>query len=362
MRRFTSSIRKPVKRQGAEQYLLITLMSFAGSVTLTRLFLELTGYPQLGGGALHIAHVLWGGLLLFFAALLPLLFANRWVYTLGALLGGIGVGLFIDEVGKFITATNDYFYPLAAPIIYAFFLLTVLLYLQVRRPVRGEARSELYRVFDAMEEVLEHDLDAAERAELEQRLSYIAQQQDQPVLAHVAKELLEVIHYEAMELAPPRSTLWQRLSAAWERFEDRRVSPLRVKAVLAGGLLALSLMALTNMIAALPLGPEPGSLERLIEQLVQSGQLSGGSGWLAARLALETSVGLLMLVSAGLYIAGKDNYANGLSYLGLLLSLTTVNLLVFYFDQFSTITTALVQFGLLLTTAYYRQKYLNKNK
>src|SRR5690606_9357710 len=84
MHRFTSRIRRPVKRQGAEQYILLTLLSFAASVILTRLFLELTGYPQLGGGTFHIAHVLWGGLLLFAAALMPLFIANRWVYTLGA--------------------------------------------------------------------------------------------------------------------------------------------------------------------------------------------------------------------------------------------------------------------------------------
>src|SRR3954447_26074324 len=91
-------IRKPVKREDAEQYLVITLLGFAASVILIRLCLELTGYPQLGNSELHIAHVLWGGLLLFAASLLPLFFANRWVYKVSALLAGVGVGLFIDEV------------------------------------------------------------------------------------------------------------------------------------------------------------------------------------------------------------------------------------------------------------------------
>ena len=49
-----------------------------------------------------------------------------------ALLVGAGVGLFIDEVGKYITTTNDYFFPIAAPIIYAVFMLSVLLLLAVR--------------------------------------------------------------------------------------------------------------------------------------------------------------------------------------------------------------------------------------
>ena len=111
---FANRIRRPVERDGAAFYVLLTLLSFALSVVLTRLFLQLTGYPQLGGATLHIAHLLWGGLFLFIGALTMLIFANRWVYRLGAILTGIGVGLFIDEVGKFITRTNDYFYPPAA--------------------------------------------------------------------------------------------------------------------------------------------------------------------------------------------------------------------------------------------------------
>ncbi len=48
-----SRTRPPVKHRNAEHYILLMLLSFAASVTLTRLFLFLTGYPQVGGGELH---------------------------------------------------------------------------------------------------------------------------------------------------------------------------------------------------------------------------------------------------------------------------------------------------------------------
>src|SRR3990172_1247467 len=140
MNPWATRLRTPVRRHGAESYLLATLLSFAASLSLTRLFLNLSGFPQLGNQQIHIAHVLWGGLLLFIAALLPLIYANRGFYWATGVLAGVGIGLFIDEVGKFITQTNDYFYPPAAPIIYAFFLLTVLLYYQVRRKPTRAAR------------------------------------------------------------------------------------------------------------------------------------------------------------------------------------------------------------------------------
>ena len=38
------------------------LVSAIATLIVIRIFLEATGYPQLGGGGLHIAHVLWGGL------------------------------------------------------------------------------------------------------------------------------------------------------------------------------------------------------------------------------------------------------------------------------------------------------------
>lgn len=364
MYRFRSQIRNPVPRLGAEQYLLFTLLSFASSVTLTRLFLDLTGYPQLGGNGFHIAHVLWGGLLLFIASLGPLILANRWVYTASALASGAGVGLFIDEVGKFITANNDYFSPLAAPIIYAFFLLTVLLYVRIRRAPIREPRAALYHALDGFEEVLEHDLDPSERAELVETLHYVSGQTQSPDMAHLADHLLEFIQDENLKLVPVGSSIWQKTVAWWENAEARWLNRWRTKAVLAGSLIALGLVALYNMYLALPIGSSPTSLEQIIHQMLISGQLtsSGSLAWFSAWLALETSVGLLLIMAGGMFLAGKDHFAVGMGYLGLLLSLTTVNLLVFYFEQFSTILSAVIQFCILLGLIYYRRRFLEPDQ
>ena len=159
-----------MRREGAERYLFLMLVSFAATVIGTRWFLELTGFPQLGGGDLHIAHALWGGAALFAAAILPILLAGRAVYTTSAVLAGIGGGLFIDEVGKFITATNDYFYPAAAPIIYATFLLTALVWLRARTPDDPDPRSQLLTALELLEESVEGDLQRREADDLAARL------------------------------------------------------------------------------------------------------------------------------------------------------------------------------------------------
>ena len=360
MTRWVSRIRKPVRREGVELYLLLMLLSFGGSVALTRLFLDLTGYPQLGSGDFHIAHVLWGGLLLYLAALLPLIFANRWVYLVGAPLAGIGVGLFIDEVGKFITQTNDYFEPLAAPIVYAFFLLSVLVYFRATRPVPRDPRAELYQVLEAMEEVLDHDLDAQERQELELRLKRVAQDDRHPAFSRLARELLEFLHSEELRLAPQvpgRLEPWlQRLS----RFEQRWLTRARLRAGLAGGLAALGGYWSAHA-ARLMLGG--GSAVRLAEKLSELatlGRLSGERGLdiFTIQLALEGTVGAMILLGAVLLLAGREPWGLALSYFGLLLALAGVNLLTFYFEQFSTIIGASVQFGLLLGVTYYRRRFV----
>lgn len=120
-------------REGAERYLLLVIVSFTIAVVGTRWYLQATGYPQIGGGELHIAHMLWGGLLLVAAAVLGLVLTAAWVPTTAAILTGVGTGLFVDEVGKFITASNDYFYPLAAPLIYGLLLTLVLVFVMIRR-------------------------------------------------------------------------------------------------------------------------------------------------------------------------------------------------------------------------------------
>jgi hypothetical protein len=141
-------------RDGAERSLLLVIVSFVVAVVGTRWFLQATGYPQVGGGELHIAHMLWGGLALVVAALLSLVVAAAWVPPVAAILTGAGTGLFIDEVGKFITASNDYFYPLAAPLIYGLVLALALIFILVRhrdggapavgRPARVSAWEEAH--------------------------------------------------------------------------------------------------------------------------------------------------------------------------------------------------------------------------
>lgn len=152
-----------VRRDRGSRYLLLTTASFAVTVMAVRVYLDTAGYPKVGGGGIHVAHMLWGGLLLVVAALVLQLFVGRRALILSSLAAGIGVGLFIDEVGKFITESNDYFFAPAAPIIYGAVLLLVLVWLRVRGDDRPSPAEATQGAIEALRDLADGRLSATDR-------------------------------------------------------------------------------------------------------------------------------------------------------------------------------------------------------
>lgn len=355
--------RTPVLRYRARQNILITLLSFAFSVSATRLFLELTGYPQLGGGELHIAHVLWGGLFLFVAALLPILYANEWAHSLSALIAGLGVGLFIDEVGKFITSTNDYFYPSAAPIVYVFFLLTALLGSQVRNHRPRNARSKMYAVLERFTEVLDRDLSTTEREELVQSLGEIRDSKKDHDLSTLAESLRSYLEKEQSKAVTEIPNFLDRIRGWLLKIEDKFFSRKKVRFWLVLGFFAWGIWAMVSPFLFYHLVNDPAQLQLFVNQLMTNNLVRNASGltWFEARVVMEGGLGLFALLSAGLILFKAEKAGVWMGVTSLLITLTIVNLLVFYFDQFSTIILASLQFVLLVLSLRYRQRFLSKS-
>lgn len=129
------------------------LIAAVATVLVIRTQLWLTNYPQLGGGGLHIAHLLYGGLFMVIAIGVLLMFLGRGPRRPAALLGGIGFGFFIDELGKFVTEDNNYFFKPAAGAIYLVFMVMFLTirFLATRSDLTTEERAAnaVYLAIDA---------------------------------------------------------------------------------------------------------------------------------------------------------------------------------------------------------------------
>lgn len=355
------SNRSPIIQSRVNEYLLITLISFASSVSLTRLFLYVTGFPQLGGGGIHIAHVLWGGLILFIGTLLPIVFSNRWALDLSALFSGIGIGLFIDEVGKFITQNNDYFYPTAAPIIYAFFLLTVLLYLELKRPKQKTSRVLLYECLQEIEELLDNDLSIKEHRIITQKLKFIINNNEDEENKMLAVSLLDYLTNREVFTVPHQPTHIEKWTFRYRKFESKWLSKKRMRLILAFLLIVWGLYSATEPFIWIKSSNSPENIEIIIRNLINQNLVKNESGlnWYQAQIGLEGALGFLGLFSGLLLTFQKDQIGTKIGIATILVMLTFANLLLFYFDQFSTIFNAIGQFFLLIFLLRYRVRFLN---
>lgn len=180
-----------------EEFFISAIVSILG----IRFFLKITGYPQLGGGGFHISHMLWGGLMLMIALMLILFFLNAEFRHPAAIIGGLGFGTFIDELGKFITSDNNYFYQPTIALIYVIF---VLLYLSVHLLDRAREFTQhehLINSIEIMKEAVINDLDHVEK---EQAMYYLSKADPKDPITISMKKL-----YQTLDSLPRRKlSIW----------------------------------------------------------------------------------------------------------------------------------------------------------
>jgi len=202
-RRLWRRRRSPLRNSDAALLLESFLVAAVISVLAIRWILTVTGFPRLGGGDLHIAHMLWGGGLMLVAILLMLAYLDRSMLHAAAIIAGLGFGTFIDEVGKFITADNDYFFRPAVAVIYVVFVMVFL----VARVLVGHRqlsrREALANALDLLEPRLGRPLEGDDRRAITRLL-------DQ---AGGGSDLVAAIrtYVEGLPSRPDEESWWERV-------------------------------------------------------------------------------------------------------------------------------------------------------
>jgi hypothetical protein len=193
-----------------ESFLVSAVVSILG----IRFYLEMTGYPKLGGHGLHIAHMLWGGMLMVVAIVLLLAFLGKRIQQAGAVVGGIGFGAFIDELGKFITSDNNYFYEPTFALIYVIFIL---MFLAFRAIERQQTMSDTEYLVNAIALLQEAVLDRVHPEQKDRALLLIQRSAANDPFTRAVRQALRNV--AATQPPPPnaaqRCALWVR-----ERYED----------------------------------------------------------------------------------------------------------------------------------------------
>jgi hypothetical protein len=254
------------------------MVSAITGLLAVRFYLYMTGYPQIGNGTLHIAHMLWGGLLMMSALILVFAFIGMRVQRIAAIVGGIGFGVFIDELGKFITRDNDYFYRPTIGIIYAIFIGLYLLISFLTRAQRLSQRGYQLNALLQLEEAIEQNMDEGEKQRVHELLARAGQRS--PITQHLQTFLAGV---EAVPDDPPnrlrRSITY--IDEHYRRFWQQRNSHRLVKTffILEAALFLIGVLAavFTNLddISELLQGNPSYGTELLVGQFASSAVAAG---------------------------------------------------------------------------------------
>ena len=327
------------RRDRGPRYLFLTIVAFAVTVMAVRVYLDLSGYPKIGGGGLHVAHMLWGGLLLIVAALLLQLFVGRRALVLSSVAAGIGVGLFIDEVGKFITETNDYFFAPAAPLIYGAVLLLVLVWLRVRRDDRPTTSEATQGAIEAIRDLADGRLSAPDRDRAVDRLR-ASGATTTPGLPGDLLAILGSPDTEArlarpgwLERGEARSLIRRLLPDRLERIIIRIGLFLSASAALVGLLIAIAVLG--GQVTSIPV-PD-GPIEMPTEPV-----------WLLLLALVWVVVGLTNGAALVLSLTGRHARGMAVAQYAVLIGLVVGGLLNTYVSQLGALSGVVVQLGLLL--------------
>ena len=201
---------KFVRNLDAFYYAEVFLVCAVSAILGIRLFLHMTGYPQIGNSTLHIAHMLWGGLLMLAALIMLFSFIGKRIELWAAILGGAGFGTFIDEVGKFVTRDNDYFFEPSVAIMYVVIVLIVLALHMIRFGWTFTGREYLVNALKGLEEAALSDLDEDEKSKV---LLYLERSDPDDPLTPAVRRLIMSVE----SLPTPSPGIYRRLK---DRFGD----------------------------------------------------------------------------------------------------------------------------------------------
>jgi hypothetical protein len=240
-----------VRNVHLDQLLESFLISSISSILIIRAFLAISGYPQLGGGSFHIAHMLWGGFLMMIALVLVFSFLGNRMLRVASVIGGIGFGTFIDELGKFITRDNNYFFEPTLALVYIIFLILffVFRYIEDHRPLNE--KEYLMNAFQLFEEVINQDMDKSEKRKL---MQYIRHAKNYPF----ADELEKLANQIEVTEIKDKTFLNKFLSTFTDVFETFIESVLfRKLVILFFGLQGIILLGNILLIAIFEIGSIP---------------------------------------------------------------------------------------------------------
>jgi hypothetical protein len=305
------------------------VVSAVSAILAIRLFLHLAGYPAIGGVSLHVAHVLWGGLLMLAAIVVLISFLGETHVRVAAILGGIGFGAFIDEVGKFVTRDNDYFFQPAVALMYVTFVLLFLAAHAIHSRREYSDQEYLLNALREMEELALHDLDEEEARRVRQYLE--RSDPNHPLVAALRASLARV---ELVPLSVPPRIVRAREAVRQTYRRIERVPRFDLAIILVFvGQLVIKLAYGAMLVLLVGLGWDRVLDWRFVGRAAE--RIRDLSTAEAAQLAASALSGVFVLLGVLRVLAGRRLAAFRMFERAILVSILLVQVFSFYNEQFS---------------------------
>lgn len=320
------------KRDSASELLLIVMTWAIISLLSTRLFLSIYDYPQLGNGDWHVAHVLWGGLLMFLGMILVFGFHGERVKRSAAGIFGIGLGWFIDEIGKFLSANNDYFFQPAIVFMYAFFVVFFIIYRYVERHQPKDPKSLLYSSLNRIEEIIEGDFERREKRQIVGNLNNVLRISTDKKTRYFAAGLLQVV--KTIEEIDDREESWRK--RFWGRLRKYGYNKLFKRKIVLKALLALAFVYILGSIIDSFLLITDFRHSWLVEFFYSGSGVSSETDMLFFSLKTISDIIASLLFGLAIWWTKKGKKMRGVNFFqyGLLVNIFLSSVFRFYFEQF----------------------------
>jgi|GEM_PF-5884271 len=337
---------KFLRRKNSGFFALTFFTSASISIPVTRFFLFCTGNPSIQKGEIHVSHVIFGGFFMFLALFLVLIFGNKKIYFWCSLIGGIGLGFFVDQLGKFITVNYDYWYEPAAPIIYVLFIMFFLLIKFFTREKKQNDIEKAYNTLEYIIDFLDDEIDEKEKKRILELIKLRKKQISEKNALAIIKGVEKILSDKTLEVPEEKAiSLGERFI-----FKLRKIRYKITKK-------RMYIWILESIV-----------ILRSILILIQSSQFIFYKEWkkmdvsrsyMTFLFLFTTSqiiVGTLFLIGTFLVFSKKGNKKLGLKTCkyGVFVSLFITDIFHFYYDQFSSV--LYVIFDLLFLDLIFAQE------
>jgi len=247
----------------------------------------------------------------------------------------MGWGLFIDEVGKYITKDNDYWFQPAIIIIYISFVILYLVYRYLENNQPQDTKTLLYTAISKLEDAVENELDESEKRETIKNLEKVIKKGKDQNIKNLAKELK--LFFEKQEIKKINENSWWRILIAKTGYYSYNKF-FKTRLVTYGLVVYASIWAIDKIQETIRILINPQKMQMLQKISDNYDLISKSDFYMMAGKIFFDSVTAIFFIMGIFFMTTKRKF-KGLRFfqMGLIVAIFLSSVFKLYFEQFSEI-------------------------